>query len=220
MSEIKCPHCEKQFTVSESDYESIISQIRTSEFEKELTNRLIEAKKANKAETRAKIMETEKIYEKKLSDSNNIVADLTRKLESEKTNGDAKLEEKEYEFQTLRSSIETQIKEKELEFKSKLKEEEDKAKEKSWSLRSNVCKKCGKPLTMFEGWTCIERDKAMHLEMLKAYEEELRKHVPEEEFTAFATKVAKTSFLAEVMASPNEDFRDTVFEHWDDITRD
>ncbi len=66
----------------------------------------------------------------------------------------------------------------------------------------------------------LERDKAMYLEMLKAYEEELQKHMPEEEFTAFATKVAKTSFLAEVMASPNEDFRNTVFENWDDITKD
>ncbi len=66
----------------------------------------------------------------------------------------------------------------------------------------------------------LERDKAMYLEMLKTYEEELRKHMPKEEFTAFATKVAKTSFLAEVMASPNEDFRNTVLENWEDITRE
>jgi len=26
----------------------------------------------------------------------------------------------------------------------------------SFCLRPNVCKKCGKPLTMFEGWTCLE----------------------------------------------------------------
>ena len=27
-------------------------------------------------------------------------------------------------------------------------------------LRPNVCKKCGKPLTLFEGWTCLECEKA------------------------------------------------------------
>ena len=29
----------------------------------------------------------------------------------------------------------------------------------SFCLRPNVCKKCGKPLTMFEGWTCLECEK-------------------------------------------------------------
>ena len=28
----------------------------------------------------------------------------------------------------------------------------------SFCLRPNVCKKCGKPLTLFEGWTCLECD--------------------------------------------------------------
>jgi len=30
----------------------------------------------------------------------------------------------------------------------------------SFCLRPNVCKKCGKPLTMFEGWTCLECENA------------------------------------------------------------
>lgn len=29
----------------------------------------------------------------------------------------------------------------------------------SFCLRPNVCKKCGKPLTIFEGWTCLECEK-------------------------------------------------------------
>ena len=29
----------------------------------------------------------------------------------------------------------------------------------SFCLRPNVCKKCGKPLTLFEGWTCLECEK-------------------------------------------------------------
>ena len=30
----------------------------------------------------------------------------------------------------------------------------------SFCLRPNVCKKCGKPLTMFEGWICLECEEA------------------------------------------------------------
>lgn len=26
----------------------------------------------------------------------------------------------------------------------------------SFCLMPNLCKKCGKPLTLFEGWTCLE----------------------------------------------------------------
>ena len=36
MAEIKCPHCGKVFTVDESGYMAIASQIRDKEFEKEL----------------------------------------------------------------------------------------------------------------------------------------------------------------------------------------
>ena len=39
MSEIKCPHCGKMFTVDESGYASLLEQVRNSEFEKELKQR-------------------------------------------------------------------------------------------------------------------------------------------------------------------------------------
>lgn len=70
---------------------------------------------------------------------------------------------------------------------------------------------------------CVEAlklEKTQYLEMLKAYEEELKRHMSEEKYKAFATKVAKTAFLAKVMASPNKEFKDVVFENWDDITKE
>ena len=39
MNEIKCPKCGTQFQIDESDYESIVKQIRDKEFEKEITLR-------------------------------------------------------------------------------------------------------------------------------------------------------------------------------------
>lgn len=66
----------------------------------------------------------------------------------------------------------------------------------------------------------LEREKTQYIAMIKMYEDELRKYMSEDDYRAFATRVAKTTFMAEVMASPNEDFRNTVFENWDDITRE
>jgi predicted nucleic acid-binding Zn-ribbon protein len=39
MNEIKCPKCGTVFQISETDYESIVKQIRDKEFEKEITLR-------------------------------------------------------------------------------------------------------------------------------------------------------------------------------------
>ncbi len=50
MNEIKCPHCGTVFTIDEADYVSLVQQVRTVEFEKELHARLAEGEKANKAE--------------------------------------------------------------------------------------------------------------------------------------------------------------------------
>lgn len=70
---------------------------------------------------------------------------------------------------------------------------------------------------------CIEalkRDNALYMSMLKQYEEELEKHMSKEDYTAFATKVAKITFFAETLASQNEEFRNMVLENWEDITKE
>lgn len=40
MNEIKCPHCGKTFTVDEAGYADIVKQVRDSEFEQQLHERL------------------------------------------------------------------------------------------------------------------------------------------------------------------------------------
>lgn len=45
----------------------------------------------------------------------------------------------------------------------------------SFCLRPNVCKKCGKPLTMFEGWICIECEKAEQEPILDKISDEVNK---------------------------------------------
>ncbi|WP_241977196.1 hypothetical protein [Cryobacterium sp. Sr8] len=40
MHEIKCPHCGRTFTIDEAGYADIAKQVRDSEFEKQLHERL------------------------------------------------------------------------------------------------------------------------------------------------------------------------------------
>ena len=44
MSEIKCPKCGTVFTIDESEYASIVQQIKDKEFEKSLNERLLNEK--------------------------------------------------------------------------------------------------------------------------------------------------------------------------------
>ena len=50
MHEIKCPRCQKAFTVDEAGYADILNQVRNDQFEKELHDRLNEAEQRQKTE--------------------------------------------------------------------------------------------------------------------------------------------------------------------------
>ena len=50
MQEIKCPHCNKSFTMDEAGYADILAQVRTAEFEKDLHDRLEAADKQKETE--------------------------------------------------------------------------------------------------------------------------------------------------------------------------
>ena len=54
MKELKCPKCGNVFSVDEADYASIVSQVRTVEFEEELRRRLGEMLGRQEAEQKAK----------------------------------------------------------------------------------------------------------------------------------------------------------------------
>ena len=125
MNEIKCPNCGKVFQISESDYESIIKQIRDGEFEKEL-NRINEQNKKDKESSieLAKLHMIEEISselnkkDKEINDLKNElkVIDSNNKLEVQN-----KINEKEKTINSLNNEIELKKKEFELE-KKKLEE--------------------------------------------------------------------------------------------------
>ena len=43
MTELKCPHCGQVFTVDESELDSIVNQIRDSEFKQDVDAKVAEA---------------------------------------------------------------------------------------------------------------------------------------------------------------------------------
>ncbi|WP_322150260.1 DUF2130 domain-containing protein [Paratractidigestivibacter sp.] len=49
MAEIKCPHCSRVFTVDESEYASIVKQVRDDEFERDMAARLTVARREQEA---------------------------------------------------------------------------------------------------------------------------------------------------------------------------
>ena len=54
-------------------------------------------------------------------------------------------------------------------------------------------------------------DEKSLIAMMKMYENKLKEYMTEEQ-------VAKTVFLAEVLASPNDEFKKIVADNWDEIT--
>lgn len=64
--EIKCPHCGKVFKVDESEYNSILTQVRNQEFDAEVERRMDELHKRVEAEQKLAASKAEQDYEKRL----------------------------------------------------------------------------------------------------------------------------------------------------------
>ena len=115
MNEIKCPKCGTVFQISETDYESIVKQIRDHEFQKELSLR--EEQYRKEKENAIKLAEVNK--EKELTDSLNKknieISDLKNQLallESKKELEIQKaLSEKDKKIDNLTSEMEIKNKE-------------------------------------------------------------------------------------------------------------
>ena len=132
MNEIKCPNCKTVFQINEQDYDSIVKQIRDSEFEREIKTREkqfqddkektlkiqeAELKAANTEEINKKNIEITELKNKlKIAES-----DITTKLEKKYSE---ELSEKNLEINDLKNKIKLKDKEEELKIKNALVEKE------------------------------------------------------------------------------------------------
>lgn len=67
MKELKCPNCGSVFSVDEADYASIVSQVKTQEFDAEIEVRLKEIMKQNKLQQEADSMKISQKYQEQLN---------------------------------------------------------------------------------------------------------------------------------------------------------
>ena len=67
MKELKCPQCGSVFSVDEADYASIVSQVKTIEFEAEIKCRLEEIQKQNEVRQEAESLRLNQDFQGKLN---------------------------------------------------------------------------------------------------------------------------------------------------------
>lgn len=131
MKEIKCPKCQSVFTVDEADYASIVSQIRTSEFQDEVNRRMQELEKQNKIQREAdnlaaenKLQEQITIKEQELGKKDMEISSLKEQVKSavqaEQLKNKETIAGKDSEIARLKEQIKSAVQEKELLFNQQL----------------------------------------------------------------------------------------------------
>ncbi len=84
MKEIKCPKCGTIFTVNESDYESIVNQIRTDEFNRLVDERLAASRKEMQLDHEKTLSDKEQAHQKALFDKERELERLKNDLANQK----------------------------------------------------------------------------------------------------------------------------------------
>lgn len=119
MNEIKCPKCGEKFSIDETQYASIVKQVKDKEFTKELKNREAQFEKEKKNLLQLTKLELEKEFNKELTNKNSEISELKSKIESEQATFASKLKEivvqKDKESSELKNKLATFNKDKDLE---------------------------------------------------------------------------------------------------------
>ena len=108
MKELKCPNCGSVFSVDEEDYASIVSQVKTKEFQEEMERRVKELGNQHRA------------------DQETVMAKAERKFQQQMSDKELELEKKEGEIVRLNEKINGIAHAKQLEFNEILAQKENK----------------------------------------------------------------------------------------------
>lgn len=102
MQEIKCPHCNKIFKVDESGFADILKQVRDSQFEKELHERLELAEKEKTNAVKLAESNLKNTFQEELSEKDKEITKL--KAENDRNLAE-KLAKKETELNEMKSKL-------------------------------------------------------------------------------------------------------------------
>lgn len=124
MSELKCPHCGKVFTVDESDYAAILQQVHSAEFDREVEKRIEERMGQVKAEEELKVANAIADERKKLEKDLDKVKDQLLKAKEERQKLESQLEmaetQKKLEITEATSKLEIANQKQKNDYESKL----------------------------------------------------------------------------------------------------
>ncbi len=119
MNEIKCPKCGEKFSIDETQYASIVKQVKDKEFIKDLKNIEVQFEKEKKNLLQLTKLELEKEFNKELTNKDSEISELKSKIESAQATFASKLKElvaqKDKESSELKNKLATFNKDKDLE---------------------------------------------------------------------------------------------------------
>ena len=119
MNEIKCPHCNKAFTIDEAGYANILKQVRDHHFEEEISYRLASANKEKEDAVKLAEAYITNSFQHKLADKDRQLSELKANSNKELA---VKLSEKENELIQLKTKIENASTERKLAIKEAVQE--------------------------------------------------------------------------------------------------
>ncbi len=82
MTDVKCPHCDQVFEMDAAGYASIVSQVRSAEFEAEIHQRLAEANKAHQLEIQLEKAKTSEEKDKEFANKDKQIERLKSEMAS------------------------------------------------------------------------------------------------------------------------------------------
>ncbi|WP_423214675.1 DUF2130 domain-containing protein [Streptococcus equinus] len=102
MSNIKCPHCGTVFTINETEYSQLLAQVRSSEFDKELHERLAKEKALMEEKSKNDLQTQVSIKDQEIAELSAQLEQLKQTLELE---NQRQLSHKDQEIITLKSQL-------------------------------------------------------------------------------------------------------------------
>lgn len=109
MKELKCPQCGSVFSVDEADYASIVSQVKTQEFEAEIKSRLDEIEKQNATKQEAEALKLNQEFQGKLNSKDIELSQKANEIAMLQTQINSFNQTKQLELEAERSKMNEEI---------------------------------------------------------------------------------------------------------------
>ena len=109
MKELKCPQCGSVFSVDEADYASIVSQVKTQEFEAEIKSRLEEIQKQNATKQEAEALKLSQEFQGQLNSKEIEISKKANEIAMLQTQINSFNQTKQLELEAERSKMNEEI---------------------------------------------------------------------------------------------------------------